>query len=64
MKNYVTYQPDGTLDGGYLQVPPEDHIGRLIEVDDYTRLKWPLFRANEARDGVELIPLLDAEIDQ
>lgn len=54
--SYVTYTEDGTLDGSYVQVPPDDHIGRMIEVDDETRASWVLYRANEARDGVELAP--------
>jgi hypothetical protein len=53
---YVTYQPDGALDGCYLQVPPEDHTARMIAVDDATRAAWVNYRANAARDGVELIP--------
>jgi hypothetical protein len=54
---YVTYQPDGALDGCYLQVPPEDHVDRMIVVDDATRAAWVNYRANAARDGVEPIPL-------
>lgn len=54
--SYVTYQPDGTLDGSYLQAPPEEHVGRMIVVDEPTRAAWVQYRANAARDGVELIP--------
>jgi hypothetical protein len=56
MKRYVTYLPDGSLDGCYLQEPPEDHAERMIEIDDAQAGVWPNYRANEARDGVELLP--------
>lgn len=56
MERYVTYLPDGTLDGCYLQVPPEDHAARMIAVDETTAAAWVSYRANDARDGVELIP--------
>jgi hypothetical protein len=54
--SYVTYQPDGALDGSFIQVPPDEHIGRMIVVGDAIRADWPLYRANVARDGVELLP--------
>lgn len=60
MTSYVTYRPDGTLDGGFLQVPPEVHVGCMIPVDDATRLVWFLYCANEARDGVVLAPVQQA----
>jgi hypothetical protein len=53
---YVTYNSDGVLDGCYLQVPPESHEGILIEVDEQTAATWVQYRANAARDGVELLP--------
>lgn len=56
MINYVTYQPDGTLDGGYLQELQPEHANRYILCNDEVRQSWPLYRANAARDGVELIP--------
>ena len=31
---YVTYLENGALDGCYLQVPPEEHVSRMIVVDD------------------------------
>lgn len=55
---YVTYLADGSLDGCYLQVPAEDHVGRMIAVDEVTAVEWVLCRANEARDGVELAPVV------
>jgi len=56
MKSYVTYAADGRLTGAYLQDPAPDHESR-IEVSDSVRINWPLYRANEARDGVELAPV-------
>lgn len=53
---YVTYTADGSLDGSFYQVPPEGHAARLIEVDEATRAAWVNYRANTARDGVELAP--------
>lgn len=56
IERYVTYQPDGTLDGCYLQEPPEAHAGRMIVVDEATAAAWVSYRANEVCDGVEPIP--------
>jgi hypothetical protein len=53
---YVTFLPDGSLDGAYLQVPPADHVDRMIVVDESTRASWVLYRANATRDGLELVP--------
>jgi hypothetical protein len=53
---YVTYLQDGSLDGCYFQVPTEDHESRMIAVSDEVRAAWVTYRANEARDGVELTP--------
>jgi hypothetical protein len=56
MKRYVTYLADGTLDGCYLQTPPEDHVGRMIVIDEDLASAWVNYRANEARDGIEPLP--------
>lgn len=56
MKSYVTYADDGKLTGAYLQEPPASHT-QIIEVSDAIRASWPLYRANERRNGVELIPV-------
>jgi hypothetical protein len=53
---YVTFQPDGTLDGCYLQDPPEAHVDRMIVVGEDVAAAWVNYRANEARDGIELAP--------
>jgi hypothetical protein len=55
-QRYVTYAPDGSLDGCYLQVPPEEHASRMIGIDEEQAAVWVNYRANEARDGVELAP--------
>lgn len=56
MKRYVTYLPDGTLDGCFMQEPAAEHIGRMIDIDDVISVTWASYRANTARDGVELAP--------
>jgi hypothetical protein len=53
---YVTFTADGTLDGCYLQVPPETHATCMIAVDETIAADWVHYRANEARNGVEIIP--------
>jgi hypothetical protein len=56
---YVTYLTDGTLDGCYLQDPPEAHVDRMIVVGEDVAAAWVNYRANEARDGVQLAPPAD-----
>lgn len=53
---YVTYDWAGNLTGAFLQEPHPSHIGSLIEVPDGVALRWLAYRANAARDGVELLP--------
>jgi hypothetical protein len=53
---YVTFLPTGYLDGCYVQVPPEEHIDRMIVIDEGLARVWVNYRANEARDGIELAP--------
>jgi hypothetical protein len=53
---YVIYLADGTLDGCYMQVPPEAHAARMIAVDEVIAADWVHYRANGARDGVEPQP--------
>lgn len=55
MISYVTYDEAGNLTGGYLQALHPEHAGAYIIVSDDIRLNWPNYRANAARDGVELI---------
>jgi hypothetical protein len=54
---YVTYLPDGTLDGCYLQTPHEEHVDRMLVIDEEQAANWLSYRANEARDGLELVPM-------
>lgn len=58
-RRYVTYLPDGALDGCYLQDPPEDHAARMIPIDEAQAGSWVSLRANEARDGVEPRPPIE-----
>lgn len=53
---YVTYAKDGTLEECLLQVPREEHVGRMIVIDEALAPEWVNYRANEARDGLELLP--------
>lgn len=53
--NYVTYDDAGTLTGSYFQPLQAAHTS-YIEVTEAERKSWVLYRANEARDGVELKP--------
>ena len=54
--NYVTYTPDGRLDGGYLQDLHPSHAGSYIEVTEDQRLNWPIYQANAGRNGLEPAP--------
>ncbi len=57
MTSYVTFDPEtGALTGGYLQDPLPEHADFAIEVSNELRLAWPNYRANAARDGLELLP--------
>lgn len=53
---YVAYDVDGTLTGCYIQVLAPEHVDCFIAVDDSYVWTWTGYRANAARDGVELIP--------
>jgi hypothetical protein len=60
MKRYVTFDADGTLTGCYLQeLPAADYI----LVDESIVTLWPLYRANEARDGLEMLPPARIDLD-
>lgn len=56
MINYVVYDETGRLIGGFLQELQPVHEDCYIEVTEEQRMTWYLYRANEARDGIELIP--------
>lgn len=53
---YVTFLPDGALDGCFLQVPPEEHLARMVAVTEEQASGWVNYRATDARDGVEPAP--------
>jgi hypothetical protein len=57
---YVTFDPNtGELTGSYFQEPPPAHEGIYIRTtDEALSPSWTLFRANAARDGVELAPIM------
>jgi len=57
MISYVTYDVDGNLTGAYLQDLQDDQAAAYIVVSDSERMNWTAYRANPARDGVELIPV-------
>ena len=55
---YVTYDEDGNLTGYYIQVLQPEHADAYIQLPDdspCTPMTWFNYRANAARDGVELI---------
>ena len=58
MQSYVTYDAAGNLDGAYLQSVHSDHVARHIIVPANVRVNWALYRANAARNGVELLPVV------
>lgn len=53
---YVTYNNVGELTGCYRQKIHPLHVGIYIEVPDDVANDWTSYRANEARDGVEITP--------
>jgi hypothetical protein len=56
---YVTYDPaTGNLTGSYMQDLLPEHEAFHIEVSYEVRLNWCAYRANAARDGVELAPVV------
>jgi hypothetical protein len=57
--NYVIYDPTtGALTGGYLQDLTPEHEAAHIPVTAELRLDWCAYRANAARDGVEIAPVI------
>lgn len=54
--SYVTYDDAGNLTGAFLQAVQPEHEAKHIIVTDFERLTWVNYRANMARDGVELAP--------
>lgn len=62
MKSYVAYNAAGDLTGAYLQELLAEHADCYIEVPSEQRLEWLLYRTNEARDGLELLPLPSTDL--
>ena len=56
--SYVIYDNAGVLTGAFLQAIQPEHEAAHIIVTDAERLAWVNYRANEARDGVELAPVV------
>lgn len=56
--NYVTYNTGGKLTGSYQQELQPEHEENHIEVTEQQRLEWVIYRANSARNGVEVTPVL------
>lgn len=57
MEKYVTYDPaTGSLTGAFQQDVQPDHVAVHIPISGDVHQSWPLYRANDARDGVELLP--------
>lgn len=55
---YVTYDADGNLTGSYSQDLHPSHAGSHIEVSQSMRANWVTYKANAARDGLELAPVV------
>ena len=58
MINYVTYDQNGALTGAYAQELHPSHASNYIEVSDEQRQNWVLYEANQARDGVVVLPVI------
>lgn len=54
--NYVTYDETGKLVGSFFQQVLPEHRGNFIPVTPEERLNWNAYRANEARNGIEIAP--------
>lgn len=54
--DYVTYDEGGNLTGGYSQNLHPTHADNHIEVAPEVRANWLNYRANDGRDGVEIVP--------
>ena len=50
---YVTFDQDGNLTGCYRQ---ESAHADYLEIDESTAVNWCAYKANAARDGLELVP--------
>ena len=63
MKPYVTYDiMSGELTGAYIQNPPNEHLDCMIEVTPEVHGAWTSYKANAARNGVEIVAQLAANL--
>ena len=53
---YLTYDESGNLTGAYIQDLRDEHKASYIEVGDADYTRWPSFRMNAERTGLEPIP--------
>lgn len=53
---YVTHDESGVLTGSYSQDLRPEHEKNHIEVMPEERREWVRYRANDARDGLVLLP--------
>lgn len=53
--DYVTYDQDGNLLGGFIQALHPMHADAYIQVTPYYRQNWYNYRANRARTGLLLL---------
>lgn len=53
---YVTYDVDGALTGCLYQMLQPEHVDCYIGVDESYVWTWTSYKANETRDGLELLP--------
>lgn len=58
---YVTYDASGNLTGCYLQELQPEHADCYITFPEELVMEWTNYRANAARDGIELIPPPETE---
>jgi len=58
---YVTYDPSGNLTGCFLQDLLPEHEAAHFPIDEASASNWPAFRMNDARDGLEVAPVVAPE---
>lgn len=61
---YVSYNAAGELTGYYFQVVHPDHEAAHIVLDGPLPQPWVVYRANAARDGVEIAPPAPPDVEQ
>lgn len=56
---YVTYDGEGNLTGSYCQELHPEHAVAFIEVPEAQQQNWLAYQANDARDGLKLLPVME-----